>query len=329
MWSFLPEIRILYEKNQVLLYTVIQSDCVYALSRKSAICLALYMSLEKEDCLNAYNLMGEDIEAYENIERRYSKILVQDHLGLNVLEIKKIYNINDGKITYRSQFPITIQWIATYKCGFDCIYCGVNHKKINDDEEKVDATYVKKAFCEALEKGTQVFDIHGGDPLFQYEKRELFDIISLLCKKKCDVKLSTKSVITKEFALELKEIGLSYLQLSIDTKDANIEQKLYGKMVVNQYKRMLFSVKNLEEAHLSKLIEIINEIGIVKLGNSERVEELDLINKLGMNSLVFIQFLVSIEEKFGIEIPSEELLIDNLKYFNNLKNVIIKQLGEG
>ncbi len=78
----------------------------------------------------------------------------------------------------------------------------------------------------------------------------------------------------------------------------------------------------------SKLIEIINEIGIVKLDNSERVEELDLINKLGMNSLVFIQFLVSIEEKFGIEIPSEELLIDNLKYFNNLKNVIIKQLGE-
>ncbi len=257
MWSFLPEIRILYEKNQVLLYTVIQSDCVYALSRKSAICLALYMSLEKEDCLNAYNLMGEDIEAYENIERRYSKILVQDHLGLNVLEIKKIYSINDGKITYRSQFPITIQWIATYKCGFDCIYCGVNHKKINDDEEKVDATYVKKAFCEALEKGTQVFDIHGGDPLFQYEKRELFDIISLLCKKKCDVKLSTKSVITKEFALELKEIGLSYLQLSIDTKDANIEQKLYGKMVVNQYKRMLFSVKNLEEAHLSSMINIV------------------------------------------------------------------------
>nr|WP_296457494.1 acyl carrier protein [uncultured Acetatifactor sp.] len=46
----------------------------------------------------------------------------------------------------------------------------------------------------------------------------------------------------------------------------------------------------------------------------------------GMDSIVFIQMIVNIEEQFGIEIPDEYLLVEKMNTINKLADVVRRSL---
>lgn len=76
---------------------------------------------------------------------------------------------------------------------------------------------------------------------------------------------------------------------------------------------------------LSKVIEIINKnmeenkIGVEQAGE-------DLL-QLGMNSIIFIRIVVSLEEEFNCEIPDSKLLITEMKNVNNFVDVLMSVLS--
>jgi acyl carrier protein len=77
------------------------------------------------------------------------------------------------------------------------------------------------------------------------------------------------------------------------------------------------------------LIEIIKEvisqtIPEIELSN-ENLE--DNLQQLGMNSFEFIRIVVLLEEKFGVEIPDEYLLISQMNTIKQIYYVLIKILN--
>ena len=75
---------------------------------------------------------------------------------------------------------------------------------------------------------------------------------------------------------------------------------------------------------LDKILKIVNdniENGEV---SSDKID--DELSALGMNSISFIQIIVSIEEAFNLEIPDEKLFIAEMGTVNKMLEVIMTQI---
>ena len=59
----------------------------------------------------------------------------------------------------------------------------------------------------------------------------------------------------------------------------------------------------------------------------KKLEYLDLVDDLGMDSITFISIVIEIEEQFSIKIPENELLIENFKTIDNIYHIIEKCVG--
>lgn len=66
-----------------------------------------------------------------------------------------------------------------------------------------------------------------------------------------------------------------------------------------------------------KLIEILNNLGI-----SDEICDLTLLTECLSDSIMFISFIVELEEYFSIEIPDEYLLFSEMECFNDVNNVV-------
>ena len=68
------------------------------------------------------------------------------------------------------------------------------------------------------------------------------------------------------------------------------------------------------------IISILQEAGNV-IDDIDLNEDVDLQVYLN-DSIQFISFIISVEEKFDIEFPDEMLLIDNIKSLDNFAGII-------
>ena len=73
--------------------------------------------------------------------------------------------------------------------------------------------------------------------------------------------------------------------------------------------------------HMEKIIkEIVRET--LKLNVNKEINDNDDLINLGLDSLKAIEIVVSIEEKFQIEIDDEDLLVDNFASIKCIENLI-------
>lgn len=54
----------------------------------------------------------------------------------------------------------------------------------------------------------------------------------------------------------------------------------------------------------------------------------DNLSRVGVDSVNFIEIIISLEDKFNIVFDDEELLLDNLNTLNKLEKVINEKLGK-
>lgn len=53
----------------------------------------------------------------------------------------------------------------------------------------------------------------------------------------------------------------------------------------------------------------------------------ETLNRIGVDSVNFIEIVISLEEEFNIAFEDDELLLQNLNTINKLKNVISNKLN--
>jgi len=80
---------------------------------------------------------------------------------------------------------------------------------------------------------------------------------------------------------------------------------------------------------MDKIIERLDK-AIIEAGDEINALDLndntDLIDDLGFNSINIISLVVCLESEFGIEIPEEYLLLEKLRSYKEIKNMIISKI---
>jgi len=111
-----------------------------------------------------------------------------------------------AKIFYR-RFPLSVTFIITYRCNFQCHYCDV----YSGDEKEMTTPEIFSMINQLVAMGMRRLGINGGEPLL---REDIGDIITYAKKKKLYVTLFTNGSFVPEKIQEIK--GVDLLLMSLD-----------------------------------------------------------------------------------------------------------------
>jgi len=77
-----------------------------------------------------------------------------------------------------------------------------------------------------------------------------------------------------------------------------------------------------------EVIELISDLFKDKGFNIDIIEHVDLVNDLGMDSLIFISIVMEIEAHFDIEVPDDLLLLEKFKRVNDIVSIVENELSK-
>jgi 12,18-didecarboxysiroheme deacetylase len=137
--------------------------------------------------------------------------------------------------------PVVV-WNATRRCNLKCVHCYAHSKDIHYENEL--STEEGKALIDDLAQfGVPVLLFSGGEPLV---RKDLPELAGYAVGKGMRAVISTNgTLITKEKAKILKDIGLSYVGVSLDGME-EIHDKFRG--VKGAFKAAMEGIKNSQEA---------------------------------------------------------------------------------
>ncbi len=181
------------------------------------------------------------------------------------------YGRHSGKLpSHLLQFskdkrPVVV-WNATRRCNLKCVHCYAHAKDIPFDNEL--STDEGKALIDDLSSfGVPVLLFSGGEPLVRKDLPELADYA---VKQGMRAVISTNgTLITKSMAHTLKNIGLSYVGISLDGMEA-VNDRFRG--VKGAFQKALEGIQNSKDAGI--------KVGLRFTINRFNVEEVPNIFKL-------------------------------------------------
>jgi 12,18-didecarboxysiroheme deacetylase len=167
--------------------------------------------------------------------------------------------------------PVVV-WNITRRCNLKCIHCYAQSK----DQEYTDelTTEQGKELIDDLAKfGVPVILFSGGEPLM---RKDLPVLAEYAVSKGMRAVISTNgTLITKEVAKKLKEIGLSYVGISLDGLE-EIHDHFRGKK--GAYQKAMEGIKNCQEAGIKVGLRFtMNKINVKDIpGIFDLLEEKDI-----------------------------------------------------
>lgn len=82
------------------------------------------------------------------------------------------------------------------------------------------------------------------------------------------------------------------------------------------------------EAIQDKLLVIIKKVFKNNRLTIDSLKGCNLSDDLGMESMIFMEIIIEIEDEFGICIPDELLMIENFVSYENIVRIIESTLGQ-
>jgi len=137
--------------------------------------------------------------------------------------------------------PVVV-WNITKRCNLKCIHCYA-HADDSFSENELSTKDGKALLDDLADFGVPVVLFSGGEPLV---RKDLPELASYAVEKKMRAVISTNgTLITKDMAKILKEIGLSYVGISIDGTE-KVNDKFRG--VQNAFKNAMNGIRNCQDA---------------------------------------------------------------------------------
>ncbi len=139
--------------------------------------------------------------------------------------------------------PVVV-WNMTRRCNLKCVHCYAQAVD-PDGQDEISTAQAKTLIDDLAAFGAPVMLFSGGEPLV---RKDLVELASHATSKGMRAVISTNgTLITKEKARELKEVGLSYVGISLDGGE-EVHDKFRG--VPGSYRKALEGVKNCQEVGL-------------------------------------------------------------------------------
>ncbi|RLI72070.1 radical SAM/SPASM domain-containing protein [Archaeoglobales archaeon] len=208
--------------------------------------------------------------------------------------------------------PFLVVWNFTYKCNLKCKHCYANAGREGDElklEEKFDVV------DQLDDAGVVALSFSGGEPLLH---EHFLDVVKYSVKKGFHTSIATNgTLITPNVAKRLKEIGVDYVEVSLDASKPEIHDVFRG--VKGAFSKALNGIKNC----LNEGLEVGIATTSTKLNLYDIPNIIDLGIKLRVRRIVVFNFIPSGR---GREIKNLDLDVNEMKW---LLEYLYDRLDEG
>ena len=172
--------------------------------------------------------------------------------------------------------PVVV-WNITRQCNLKCVHCYA-HAKDQLFENELTFEQGKALIDDLAGFGVPVLLFSGGEPLV---RKDLPDLAAYAVEKGMRAVISTNgTLISKNMARSLKEIGLSYVGISLDGMEA-INDRFRG--VPGSFKKAMQGIRNCQEAGI--------KVGLRFTINKANVQEIppifDLLEEMDIPRVCF------------------------------------------
>jgi Fe-coproporphyrin III synthase len=167
--------------------------------------------------------------------------------------------------------PVVV-WNVTRRCNLKCVHCYAHAKDISFDNE-LSTEEGKKLLDDLAGFGVPVVLFSGGEPLV---RKDLPELAEYAVKKGMRAVISTNgTLITKGLARILKEIGLSYVGISLDGME-QINDQFRG--IKGAFKSAVNGIRNCQEAGIKVGLRFtINKFNVDEIpGIFDLLEEMEI-----------------------------------------------------
>jgi MoaA/NifB/PqqE/SkfB family radical SAM enzyme len=164
----------------------------------------------------------------------------------------------------RRRIPEVISIAITRACSCDCIYCG--YVGPYDYSKELTKEEIFSVIDQAIDLGAFTIIFYGGDPIL---RKDLYELIFYARSKDLWTILFTPGIhVTAKIAVKLKEAGLDSIYIVLNSKRANVHDKLL--QLEGAFARALNAIKTCLKAGLW--------VGISTYATSDRIRSGDLEN---------------------------------------------------
>ena len=189
---------------------------------------------------------------------------------------------------------------VTKRCNLNCTYCGAQNEKENNELTAEELEKIVRAFALC---GVTKVRLTGGEPLV---RRDICDIAARISRIEGIKKLAltTNGVLLKDYAVKLKESGVTAVNISLDTTDREQFREITG---FDGLHRVFEGIDECEKAGLSPIR--LNAV-LTKGKNENEAEKLIEIAKKRKIDVRFIELMPfsSDGEDDGLVVRGEEIL---------------------
>ena len=174
--------------------------------------------------------------------------------------------------------PPVVFWSVTQRCNLNCTHCFVDQ-----DLQEMSFDDACTIIDQLSEAKNYILTFFGGEVLL---RNDIFDLMRYASKKKINVALASNgTLITAEMAKKLKEVGVGYVQVSIDgLKD--IHEQIRG---IGTFEKAISAIKYC----LNEGIYTCIGTTITKLNVHQIYEIVDMAKSLKIQKLQFVDFVPS------------------------------------
>jgi 12,18-didecarboxysiroheme deacetylase len=190
--------------------------------------------------------------------------------------------------------PVVV-WNMTQRCNLKCVHCYAHAVEPSNHKDPISTEQAKVMIDDLAQFGAPVILFSGGEPLV---REDLVELAKYATSKGMRAVISTNgTLITKSKARELKEVGLSYVGISLDGSET-VHDQFRG--VSGSYKQALKGVENCQAEGLKVGLRFT----INKRNAAEIPHLFDLIETLNVPRICFYHLVYSGR---GSELIKEDL----------------------
>lgn len=160
--------------------------------------------------------------------RFFKKMILYYKVGMTRMTVKKGYvMLRYFFLTklFAREIPWLLEFSVTYACQCKCAHCSVG--KYQDERKNLLSTnQIKDVLDQTVKIGIPKVDLFGGEPLL---KNEIVDIVAHGSKLGLYMSLTSNGwLLTKTLIKDLKEAGISCINVSLDSNDEKKHDKSRG-----------------------------------------------------------------------------------------------------
>ncbi len=160
-----------------------------------------------------------------NIKRsKVNKLLADPYARRAITNLTKTFAYIGIRKPLSLYAPFLVVWDFTHKCNLNCKHCYSNSGAVK--EEELTTKQAITVVDQLAEAGVTALAFSGGEPL---SRRDFFQVANHAVKRGLYVSLATNGTqLTKENVKKLKQIGVHYVEISIDGATAKTHDTFRG-----------------------------------------------------------------------------------------------------